>query len=477
MRTQGRIHQGILVGGMALVLLCSYASAQAGGYLLSGVGDRARSMGGAFTGLADDWSAAFYNPAGAAWIRSSEIYLSGAAFSPRVSYTPDFRVDGDLRVNNMPDGAYYNVDKTYIVPNLGGYAKLKTDRGLSLGLGIFTPIDNNVSWKLFNPYYDSAEPFPAQDVESDINTWNFQPTASFEVVPEHFALGAGMSLEYSEITNHRVRLIQDPGDPFDFPSLNNGFLFTDSYLKGDGWGFGYNLGALAKAKHWSLGVSFRSEMVVKLDGRSFMRMFTAKIDGRGLLSDPLLEQDLLGGKVHTVRQDTKFEMTTPPSLSAGLAFFANDRLRLTGDFSYTWYSQVRGLIVTRNDLFTFQLGAPSDSVLVPLSISEHFEWQDQYRVSVGAEYDAGERLQLRAGWFFEPSPIKVESLSPLYTDIGDKMSPSAGLSYTLGRYTFSYAYGVVFYGSRSVSVWTDDNLPGHYDNVQHESFFSLRYRW
>jgi uncharacterized caspase-like protein len=40
-------------------------------------------MGGAFTGLADDWSAAFYNPAGAAWIQGSEVYLSGAAFSPR----------------------------------------------------------------------------------------------------------------------------------------------------------------------------------------------------------------------------------------------------------------------------------------------------------------------------------------------------------------------------------------------------------
>lgn len=462
---------------MAAVLLCTYAAAQAGGYLLSGVGDRARSMGGAFTGLADDWSAAFYNPAGAAWIQSSEVYLSGAAFSPRLTYSPDFRVDGDLRVNNMPDGSYYNVDKTYIVPNLGGYAKLPSEWGLSLGLAVYTPIDNNVSWKLFNPYYQSNSAFPALDFESDINTWNFQPTISLQVVPDRLAFGAGMSMEYSEITNHRVHLIPDPGDPFDFPNVNNGFLFTDSYLQGDGWGFGYNLGALAKGDRWSLGVSYRSEMVVKLDGESFMRMFTADIEGRGKLSDPLLEQDLLGGKVHTVRQNTEFEMTTPPSLSAGLAFFPSERLRLTGDFSYTWYSQAPGLIVTDNDLFTFKLGAPSDSVLVPLSLSEHFDWEDQFRVAVGAEYDATERLQLRVGWFFEPSPIKLGSLSPLYTDVGDKMSPSAGLSYTLGRYTFSYAYGVVFHGSRDVVEWTDSNLPGHYDNVQHESFFSLRYRW
>ena len=109
---------------MAAVLLCSYAIANAGGYLLSGVSDRARAMGGAFTGLADDWSAAFYNPAGAAFLNSSELYLSGAAFSPRMSYQPHLTLDGDVNVNNMPDGVYYNVDKTYIVPNGGGYAKL-----------------------------------------------------------------------------------------------------------------------------------------------------------------------------------------------------------------------------------------------------------------------------------------------------------------------------------------------------------------
>ena len=72
---------------------------------------------------------------------------------------------------------------------------------LILGLAVFTPIDNNVSWKLFNPYYSSERSFPALDVESDINTWDFQPTASVEVIPDRFALGAGMSLEYSERLN------------------------------------------------------------------------------------------------------------------------------------------------------------------------------------------------------------------------------------------------------------------------------------
>lgn len=41
-----------------------------------GVGVRAMGMGGAFTGIADDFSAAFWNPAGLAQIRHYEVYMS-----------------------------------------------------------------------------------------------------------------------------------------------------------------------------------------------------------------------------------------------------------------------------------------------------------------------------------------------------------------------------------------------------------------
>jgi len=447
--------------------------------MLSAIGDRARGMGGAFTGLADDWSAAFYNPAGAAMLEHSEIYIGGATVTPRMSYTPDFHLGTWDQVNNMPPGEYYNVDQTYVLPAGGGYAKLPDTWGLDIGLGVYTPVDNNTRWNIFDPPYPTGTPFPDRDVESDINVWNFQPTFGYQIVPDRFSLGVGMSIQYSEFQNHRVQLVSDPGPDYQLPPYPLGVMFADSYLMGDGWGFGYNVGALAKMDMWSFGVSFRSESVIKLDGTSEARLWGQ--DGRdrslGLESSSLLEQDLYGGKVHTARQETDFELTLPPSLSAGVAFFPNDRLTLTGDFSYTWYSQISGIPVTKGNVFDFKLGDPTDPVVVPVAIAENYTWKDQYRVAVGAEYAATERLTLRSGWYFEPSPIAVTSLTPLYGDIGDKWSPSLGASFDLGKYTFSYSYGVVFYGSRTSYAWTDSALPGTYDNVQHESFFSLRYRW
>ena len=41
----------------------------------AGVGVRAMGMGGAFAGVADDFTAIYWNPAGLAQIRQSEVYV------------------------------------------------------------------------------------------------------------------------------------------------------------------------------------------------------------------------------------------------------------------------------------------------------------------------------------------------------------------------------------------------------------------
>lgn len=68
---------------LTLVLLANTARAEVdfdylhGSDLGMGVGARAVSMGGAFTAVADDASAVFWNPAGLAQLTDNQIYLSG----------------------------------------------------------------------------------------------------------------------------------------------------------------------------------------------------------------------------------------------------------------------------------------------------------------------------------------------------------------------------------------------------------------
>ena len=61
---------GRAAGGAFVLLLVCGSLALGNGLNLNSLGSRALSMGGAFVGLADDFSAIFWNPAGAAAIRA-----------------------------------------------------------------------------------------------------------------------------------------------------------------------------------------------------------------------------------------------------------------------------------------------------------------------------------------------------------------------------------------------------------------------
>ena len=58
-----------------LVLSCPRL-ASAGGFEGPGLGARAESMGGAFIGVADDWTAIYWNPAGLAQLHGAGVGLS-----------------------------------------------------------------------------------------------------------------------------------------------------------------------------------------------------------------------------------------------------------------------------------------------------------------------------------------------------------------------------------------------------------------
>lgn len=467
---------------MALILLGTFNSAFAGGYDVNAIGHRARAMGGAFTGLADDWSAAYYNPAGCAFLDASEFYLGAAAMTPRINYVPDLTMNG-WTVNNKKGGTYGNVDITAIVPQIGGYAKLPDAWGTNIGLAFYSPIDNDMMWNLFNPPYeiDSSfgQRFPSPDTESKIDVWTGQPTIGMQVVKDHLSLGLGLRVNFAQVFQHNVQLVDDPGQvgTINLPPIPGGKAFTDGEVEGSGWGLGYNLGMLARINQWSIGASFQSKVVHTLEGTSTNRFWSQSVAGRGELADPLIEQDLLNGRVHTAIQSVDFEMTTPPRLSLGFAFEANKTLRFVGDIVYTWYAHVPGIILTSNDQVRFKFGDVGDSSFLVLSNSEHFEWEDQYRLGVGTEWDASAGLQLRAGYSFEPSMITNSGQTPLQPHVGGKHSPSVGASIKVGKYQFSGTYGLVAYENNSVDTQTNNNLPGAYGGVQHDVFLSLSYRW
>ena len=73
--------------GVFLVFLSSLAAAN--GLNLNSIGSRALSMGGAFVGLADDFSAAYWNPAGMAQFSKKTFGFYASDVIPSMTYKFD----------------------------------------------------------------------------------------------------------------------------------------------------------------------------------------------------------------------------------------------------------------------------------------------------------------------------------------------------------------------------------------------------
>ena len=111
--------RALLVG---ITVLFVSVAVYAGGFALSGVGSKAIGMGGAFRGLADNWSAAYWNPAGLCQLSQSEFNFMGIAINPRPEYKPDITYNGyDIGYKN---GQFIINDPH---PKFGGSLKVKPD--------------------------------------------------------------------------------------------------------------------------------------------------------------------------------------------------------------------------------------------------------------------------------------------------------------------------------------------------------------
>lgn len=76
-----RLLAGILIALFAADLTAGESAGQAGAFLRIGLTPRAKGMGDTYVAVADNASAAYYNPAGLAFIKQQEILLSYSAMS------------------------------------------------------------------------------------------------------------------------------------------------------------------------------------------------------------------------------------------------------------------------------------------------------------------------------------------------------------------------------------------------------------
>jgi len=464
----------VFLFSLTFLLLFNGSAVKGGGFALPGIGSKALSMGGAFRGLADDWSASFWNPAGLAYLPNSEFSINFYTLNFRPEFTPKIHLgQGEYLYSiGYEDATLYPEDKAFFLPSFSGFYKFTQIEGFSGGIAFFVPYKLESRWDLYEPPmgYDNEISYPKFDHQTDIIIWDIHPTFAKDFMEGKLSLGAGLSIQRADFGLRRVVLA-----PTDFPRPYEYFP-VDWDLETDGWGMGFNAGILYKASpKLQFGFSYRSPIDMDLDGRLDMEMYFPKV----------VSHSWLDGRIRRY-SNGNFESTLslPGDLGIGIAYHPLERLTLTFDVSSSNWSRLDYLDV--EDLF-LDFPIIDDTLSYDLHPDESkllFEWDDITKFSVGGEYLLGENLSIRGGYFFEESTIPNSTFTLLIPDVGDKNCFNVGLSYQLNSFEFSYNYELVAHKKREISGIIDqnqdglfDNLPGEYKMALHSSCFSLIYRF
>jgi len=355
--------------------------ALANGLNLNSLGSRALSMGGAFVGLADDYSAIFWNPAGMAQFDKRVLGFYGTDVIPSGTYLLQVPaqaglltvVDAKTQSKHYLSGllAYYQPINDYLVAGIGVY--IPSGLGSAWDGNDFTGLSNGTAYEW----------------ESKIGLVTISPGVSYKI-NDMISVGAALNINYGMFSLKRWAgntAIPQPPYEIDLGQY-------EMNLKG--WGFGATAGVLVKASDMlSFGATIRTPNRVKFSGDT-----------------SLSNVDLLGFKESSEAETVSPHLTFPLWIAGGVAFRPLSGLTLTGDLQWTQWSTL--------DQIELKFIDPYWSLFMTASGENkmHLEWKDALQIRFGAEYWLRENLAIRGGYYYDPTPTPDKTMNfllPSYT--------------------------------------------------------------
>ena len=172
---------------------------------LGGLGPKAGGMSGAFTAVADDASAFYYNPAGLTQIKSNYIFVGGDLVLPHFQYQAP--MSSTLSSKN---------DVSHLMPLFGFSAPVSEK--FAFGLGVISPYGLGASYS---------------QMESLLTLTDLVPAVCWQVTDE-LSLGAALNLGWSQFE-------------YDAPITVGGLTVGFSKSEATGSGVGAPFGAFETA--------------------------------------------------------------------------------------------------------------------------------------------------------------------------------------------------------------------------------------
>ncbi len=479
-----------LIAPLVLTALLA-PSVLSGGFEAFGLGTRARAMGGAFRAVADDWTAAYYNPAGYAFAADNVLGSNLSIFHLRNEVTPYFRWDGTYETGMFNGKVNYNEHEIHNTPGAGFIVRMPIWGETILGLSAYQPFDYNVSWTLYDlpEAYNDIHVLPGDQYRNDLDVVAFQLTAAREFQEDKLAIGIGLEvlradLVFTNILFHTNPMVDDNYQPFDkIPS------FSDN--DGRGWGLGVRGGILYNANEkLTLAATFHYPGDITIKGTTYQEYYLPRLPGTEFVTYPMgsVEYLFVSGAKLEYSADMEVELPLPSSLGFGIAYNLTDKLTIALDGEYTlWsgfdslqftYSNPEGLVKTA-DTSNFA------SNLVYQDMTFLTGWKNSGKVSLGVSYEYSDFLTLMAGGQADQSPFRGNPLvTPHFADLGDKYTFSGGFTWHINQWDIGLAQSYTHIPDLTIYHLYDSNDNGLVDNFAadykaqtFETVLSVNYRF
>jgi len=402
----------------AVAAACALAAGQAygAGFALqensgSGLGN-AYAGGAAFT---EDASSMWSNPASL----SKRMTMEAAAAVHFITPSMKFRDSSSQPAFNQPlGGTGGDAGSLNVVPNL--YVAVPINKQWVFGLGINAPFGLVTE-------YDDTWLGRYQAVKSDIKTMNVNPAISFKPT-DNIAIGVGANWQkidatFTNMVNYSAAIAQGAqaaaaGGLIPAAIVPQIIASTPGYdsklsIDGDDDAWGWNIGILVDLnKNARIGAAYRSEIKYKVDG-------TASFTNPTVTVAPPLQPavDAITAGLNSTalyNSGVTADVKLPAIANVSLFYQLNDRWDVMADAQWTGWSSIKELKFVRSN----------GNVLG--STPENFD--DAWRLSVGANYRHTDRWMFRGGIAWDQSPVNSTDRTPRLPD-DDRWWFSAGAQY------------------------------------------------
>ena len=466
------------------------------GYQVNLLSTKQTGMGHVGTGMKLGAESMHFNPAGLVFLRTNMDFSLGiSAIMAKAKYS----YDGYSAKTDNPVGT-----------PLYAYAGFKIYDNLAAGISLTTPYGNSLKWPK-----NWAGAGLIQDIS--LKSYVIQPTLSYKIT-DHLSIGVGLQLAWGNVNLSRALMgasdLQGIGTKFEsllpllagVPSniipdadkqamqemvaLMKGTEVPPAYARLEGnahMRVGFNVGIMYDiCDKVTVGLSYRSKIKMRVkEGEASLNYANRRIEDlfanmEDLLAKygPMLNQ--LPGVTIPNSSIPKYdegtfhaELPLPSNTTLGVSYRPTDRWELALDLQYVGWNAYDSLNVYFNEA---ELG------IAPIKAEKDYKNSMTYRI--GASYKTTDRLVLRAGVYYDQSPIRKKLYNP-ETPGMDKLGLSAGLTFEPYKglqfdVAFLYIQGFSQHGKypyKNVVTGADEMFEGKYKSTAFSPSIGISYRF